>query len=64
MTSVLQSFLGPSGRPGSLDRLGEVVDLLMIQVAVVAAGVVVVEAAAVTVLSGASLATPTGSENM
>ena len=63
MTSVLQSFLGPSGRPGSLDRLGEVVDLLMIQVAVVAAGVVV-EAAAVTVLSGASLATPTGSENM
>ena len=64
MASVLQSFLGPSGRLGSLGRLGEVVDLLMIQVAVVAAGVVVVEAAAVTVLSGASLATPTGSENM
>ena len=64
MTSVLQSFLGPSGRPGSLDRLGEVVDLLMIQVAVVAAGVVMVVAAAVVVLSGASLATPTGSENM
>ena len=65
MTSVLQSFLGPSGRPGSLGRLGEVVDLLMTQVAVVAAGVVVVvEAAAVTVLSGASLATPTGSESM
>ena len=64
MTSVLQSFLGPSGRLGSLGRLGEVVDLLMIQVAVVAAGVVVVEVAVVTVLSGASLATPTGSENM
>ena len=65
MTSVLQSFLGPSGRPlANLGRLGEVVDLLMIQVAVVAAGVVVVEAAAVTVLSGASLATPTGSESM
>ena len=63
-TSVLQSFQGPSGRlSGNLGRLGEVVDLLMIQVAVVAAGVVV-EAAAVTVLSGASLATPTGSENM
>ena len=64
MTSVLQSFLGPSGRPGSLDRLGEVVDLLMIQVAVVAAGGVMAVAAAVAVLSGASLATPTGSENM
>ena len=54
-TIVLQAFRAPSGRLGSLSHLGEVVDLLIQTVAVVAAG---------TVLSGLSPATPTGSENM
>ena len=56
---VLQAYLGPSGRLGSLGHLGEAVGLLTMMVAVVAAGVVV--AAVVTVPSGRSLATPTGS---
>ena len=63
-TVVLRAFRDPSGRLGSFGHLGEAVDLLTMMVAVAVAGVVVAVAAAVTVPSGRSLATPTGSESM
>ena len=63
-TIVLRAFRDPSGRLGSFGHLGEAVDLLMMMVAVVEAGVVEVVAAVVMVPSGLPLATPIGSVSM